>query len=194
MYSLLPLPYDYSALEPFIDAETMKLHHDKHHQAYVDNLNKALEGLPAGRQGHDDLAKMHGAELITSLDLVPEDIRTKVRNNLGGVMNHNFFWQIMSPKKQAVPEKFKEFVEPFSTAALGIFGSGWAWLTCDLKIVTTPLQDSPLIGGVEPILGLDVWEHAYYLKYQNRRKEYIAAWWNVVNWEEVDRRLQEAKS
>ncbi len=180
MYSLPPLPYDYNALEPFIDEETMEIHHDKHHQAYVDNLNKALEG-------HDDFAAMHGAELMANLDKVPEEIRTKVRNNLGGVLNHNFFWQIMSVKKQEVPEKFKALIEPFSTAALGIFGSGWTWLTSDLKIITTPLQDVPT---QTPILGLDVWEHAYYLKYHNRRKDYITAWWNVVNWEEVELKLR----
>lgn len=184
MYTLPPLPYDYSALEPYIDAETMKIHHDKHHQAYVDNLNKALEG-------HEDLLKMHGVELLANLDKVPQDLRTKVRNNLGGVLNHNFFWQIMSSKKQEAPEKFKDFIEPFSTAALGIFGSGWAWLTSDLKVVTTPNQDVPTD---DIILGLDVWEHAYYLKYQNRRKDYLAAWWNVVNWEEVEKRLNERAS
>jgi len=180
MYTLPDLPYDYSALEPWIDAETMKIHHDKHHQAYIDNLNKLLED-------HDELLALHGTELLTNLDKVPEDIRTKVKNNLGGVLNHNFFWQIMSAKKQEVPEKFKEFVEPFSAAALGIFGSGWCWLTADLKIITTPLQDVP---NDVPILGLDVWEHAYYLKYQNRRVEYIKNWWNVVNWSEVEERYK----
>lgn len=190
MYTLLPLPYDYSALEPYIDAETMKIHHDKHHQAYVDNLNKFLEG-------HEDLQKMPGMELLENLDKVPGDIRTKVKNNLGGVLNHNFFWQIMAaPKSKILPRRqagksqnskiTDEIVEQFNSAALGIFGSGWCWLTRDLKIVTTPNQDVP---DQTPILGLDVWEHAYYLKYQNRRKDYIEAWWNVVNWEEVERRF-----
>lgn len=190
MFTLPPLPYDYDALEPWIDKETMKIHHDKHHQAYVDNLNKVLEG-------HDDLLKMHGAELADNLSTMPAEIRTKVRNNLGGVMNHNFFWQIMSPKKQVVPEEYKEFVEPFSTAALGIFGSGWCWLVVDddgkIEIMTTPNQDSPQMSEKDPVLGLDVWEHAYYLKYQNRRADYIKAWWNVVNWEEVERRVGELR-
>ena len=204
MYTLPPLPYDYAALEPFIDEETMKIHHDKHHQTYVDNLNKALEG-------HDDLAKMHGAELITSLDKVPEAIRMKVRNNLGGVMNHNLFWQIMCSADSSKGfadssklakeitktfESMEKFKELFSAAGLARFGSGWVWLIVDakgkLEIVDTPNQDSPLMDDKEPILGLDVWEHAYYLKYKNVRKDYIAAWWHVVNWEEVERRFTEA--
>ncbi len=183
-FSLPKLRYDYNALSPYMSEEQLKLHHDKHHQTYVDNLNKFLDG-------HEDLQKMHGVELLANLNKVPEELRTKVKNNLGGVLNHNFFWQIMSPDKQPVPDKFKEFIEPFSTAALGIFGSGWAWLTSDLKIITTPNQDVP---EADIILGLDVWEHAYYLKYQNRRKDYIAAWWNVVNWEEVEKHLNEAAS
>lgn len=202
MYSLVPLPYDYAALEPFIDEATMKLHHDKHHQTYVDNVNKALEG-------HDDLQKMHGAELISSLDQVPEEIRTKVRNNLGGVLNHNLFWQIMGPVASnkplsadsklgsAINQSFgsiEKFQEQFSAKALGHFGSGWAWLVVDdsgkLKITDTSNQDNPLMTGSDsPILCLDVWEHAYYLKYQNKRVEYIKAWWNVVNWTEVEERF-----
>lgn len=158
-----------SALEPIIDEETMKIHHDKHHQAYVDNLNK-----------------------------VPQDIRMKVRNNLGGVLNHNLFWQIMSPKKQEVPEKFKKFIEPMTAAGLARFGSGWVWLSVndngELEVSDTPNQDNPILEDKEPILGLDVWEHAYYLKYQNKRAEYIKAWWNVVNWEEVEKRFREALS
>ena len=166
MFILAPLPYDCSALEPFIDTETMKIHHDKHHQTYVDKLNEIVKNNP-------DLENKTLEELLT-------DQRSK--NMAGGVWNHNFFWQIMSPKKQEVPEKFKEIIEPFSAAALGVFGSGWCWLTKDLKIITTPNQDTP---KEKVILGLDVWEHAYYLKYQNRRAEYIKAWWNVVNWEAV---------
>lgn len=206
MYTLPPLPYDYNALEPFIDEQTMKLHHDKHHQAYVDNLNKALDG-------HDDLQKMHGGELAANLDKVPEDIRTKVRNNLGGVLNHNFFWQVMCPENIAKVAKLtakssllqeinktfdsmEAFQEKFSAAALGRFGSGWAWLVVDdkgkLKITDTPNQDNPVMEGIEPILGLDVWEHAYYLKYQNKRAEYIKNWWNIVNWKEVQDRYEAA--
>src|SRR3989338_2851409 len=181
MYSLPPLPYSYDALEPYIDTETMKIHHTKHHQAYVDNLNKALEG-------HDKLQAMHGADLMANLDKVPEDIRTKVRNNLGGVLNHNLFWQIMSPKKKEVPEKFKKFIEPMTTAGLARFGSGWVWLSVndkgELEVSDSPNQDNPLLNAnrspLIPILSLDVWEHAYYLKYQNRRADYIKAWWNVV--------------
>jgi Fe-Mn family superoxide dismutase len=204
MFTLPGLPYDYAALEPWIDTETMKLHHDKHHQTYVDNLNKTLEG-------HPDLLKMHGAELLSSLESIPEEIRTKVRNNLGGTMNHNFFWQIMCPAEES--SKFdlqsstvgKEiiktfasldlFKEKFAATALARFGSGWVWLVVNegnnLEIIDTANQDSPLSLGKTPILGLDVWEHAYYLKYQNRRKDYIAAWWNIVNWQEVENRFSE---
>ncbi len=209
MFSLPPLPYDYSALEPWIDGETMHIHHDKHHQTYVDNLNKILEG-------HADLLAMHGAQFISNLDKVPEEIRTKVHNNLGGVLNHNFFWQIMCSAKDstAAMKQFSNstlakeieqtfgsltnFQEKFSATALGRFGSGWAWLTVNannkLEVSDTPNQDSPIMDGKDPILCLDVWKHAYYLKYQNRRKDYIDAWWNVVNWKEVENRFQEATS
>jgi Fe-Mn family superoxide dismutase len=202
MYSLPPLPYAENALEPFIDEETMKIHHGKHHQAYIDNLNKLLEG-------HEDLQKMHGAELMASLDKVPEEIRMKVRNNLGGVLNHNLFWQIMAPntKYEILNTKFgkelvktfgsmEAFQEKFAAAALGRFGSGWVWLSINskgqLEMSDTPNQDNPIMEGKEPILGLDVWEHAYYLKYQNRRAEYIKNWWNVVNWPEVEERYVRA--
>lgn len=202
MFTLPPLPYPYDALEPYIDTETMKIHHDKHHQAYVDNLNKALEA-------HEDLLKMHGAELLGSLDKVPEAIRMKVRNNLGGVMNHNLFWQVMEPNpskalRQAQGEvakaidknfgSFNEFKEKFNTTALSHFGSGWVWLIKSgdkLQIIDTPNQDNPLMNlaasssPLAPVLCLDVWEHAYYLKYQNRRKDYIEAFWNVINWAKV---------
>ncbi len=231
MYTLPPLPYDYSALEPYIDTETMKIHHDKHHQAYVDNLNNALQVLrsspPAAGlkalEGHGQLATMHGAELMANLDKVPQDIRAKVRNNLGGVMNHNLFWQIMCPANEnekamkqfnnlkigkKILETFgslEKFQELFTAAGLGRFGSGWAWLTVTeegkLNIIETPNQDNPLMTTNSPnsakqipVLCLDVWEHAYYLKYQNRRAEYIKAWWNVVNWTEVESRFQEATS
>lgn len=191
MFTLPDLPYDYKALEPFIDEETMHLHHDKHHQAYVDNLNKALEG-------NDKFLNMDIKELLTKLDEVPEDIRGKVRNNGGGVANHNMFWKIMTPAKdfkevtgelkKALGEKygsFAKFQEEFANKALGRFGSGWAWLLSDLSIIDTPNQDTPLSEGKKGILCLDVWEHAYYLKYQNKRGDYIKAWWNVVNWEKV---------
>jgi superoxide dismutase, Fe-Mn family len=163
MFTLPNLPYDYSALEPFIDQATMRVHHDGHHATYVKNLND----LVSDERTLEELLK---------------DSNPKVRNNAGGVLNHNFFWEIMSPDKQSVPEKFKDIIEPFSTAALGLFGSGWVWLTSNLQIVTTANQDAP---KEKVILGLDLWEHAYYLKYQNKRKDYIAAWWNVVNWKRV---------
>ena len=181
MFTLQPLPYGYNALEPFIDEETMHLHHGKHHQAYVDNLNKALETYPEFQ--NSPLEK-----ILAGLDKIPEDIRQKVKNQAGGVWNHTFFWNIMAPGKNEVPAEFKEFIEPFSASALSLFGSGWTWLIKDqgqIKIVNTSNQDSPISAGQVPILALDLWEHAYYLKYQNRRKEYIEAWWNVVNWEKV---------
>ncbi|HWA52113.1 MAG TPA: superoxide dismutase [Patescibacteria group bacterium] len=191
MFKLPELPYDYSALEPFIDEETMHLHHDKHHQAYVDNLNKALEGK-------DEFLNMDVKELLIKLDLVPEDIRTKVRNNAGGHANHTMFWKTLIPNKdfknidgelkKAINEKygsFEKFQEEFTNKALGRFGSGWVWLLTDLSIVDTPNQDSPLMESERAILGLDVWEHAYYLKYKNVRADYIKAWWNIVNWEKV---------
>jgi len=191
MFKLPDLPYNYNALEPFIDETTMHLHHDKHHQTYVDNLNKALEG-------HDDLLGMEISELVKNLDKVPEELRIKVRNNGGGHFNHSLFWEIMAKNdtKEPVGEvkegiektygSFDEFKKKFSEKGLGRFGSGWIWLMPDMTIVDTPNQDSPLMDGKMPILGLDVWEHAYYLKYQNRRAEYIENWWNVINWEKVE--------
>lgn len=194
MFTLPDLPYAYDALEPYIDEATMRLHHDKHHATYVKNLNDALTG-------YDNLLSLSVEELIKDLTKVPEAVRTKVGNNGGGHANHTFFWQIMGPKKGGVPkselanaikENFgdtKTFQEKFTAAAMGRFGSGWVWLVSDagkLSIIDTPNQDTPLMEGKTPILGLDVWEHAYYLKYQNRRADYIAAWWNVVNWEVVD--------
>ncbi|MEG0306646.1 MAG: superoxide dismutase [Clostridium sp.] len=191
-FTLEPLPYAYDALEPYIDKETMTLHHDKHHQAYVDNLNKALEKYPA-------LYNKSLVELLSSPNKIPADVRTSVLNNAGGDYNHNFFWSIMGPNKGGVPTgdlataidrdfgSFDKFKESFSNAALGRFGSGWAWLLSDkngkLSIVSTANQDTPIPLNLTPIIAIDVWEHAYYLKYQNRRNEYIENWWNVVNWD-----------
>jgi Fe-Mn family superoxide dismutase len=193
-FELPPLPYPEDALEPHIDARTMSIHHDKHHAAYTTNLNKALEG-------HDELADMEIEELLANLDSVPESVRTAVRNNGGGYANHNLFWNIMSPDgggepggelADAINEAFGSFTafkDAFGKAATTRFGSGWAWLYVDedgdLAIGSTPNQDSPLMDGNVPILGLDVWEHAYYLNYQNRRPDYISAWWNVVDWDAV---------
>ncbi|GER66908.1 superoxide dismutase [Mn] [Weizmannia acidilactici] len=200
-YTLPQLPYAYDALEPYIDKETMNIHHTKHHNTYVTNLNKALEG-------HDDLAAKSVEDLIADLDAVPEDIRTAVRNNGGGHANHSLFWKLLSPNGGGEPKgaladainskfgSFEKFKEQFSAAAAGRFGSGWAWLVVnngELEITSTPNQDSPLSEGKKPILGLDVWEHAYYLKYQNRRPEYIAAFWNVVNWDEVAKLYEATK-
>jgi Fe-Mn family superoxide dismutase len=200
-YELPPLPYDYAALEPHIDEQTMRIHHDKHHAAYVDNLNKALEKQP-------DLAKKSAEELIQHLDAVPEAIRTAVRNNGGGHVNHTMFWQIMSPGGAKAPgadlaaalEKlggFETVKEEVNKAGVGRFGSGWAWITADrggaLKIESTANQDNPLMEGRMPVLGVDVWEHAYYLKYQNRRADYLKAWWNVVNWDKVAERFAKAR-
>jgi len=194
-FKLPELPYPYDALEPHIDARTMEIHHTKHHAAYTNNLNAALEKYP-------DLHGREAEDLLRDINSVPEDIRTAVRNNGGGYVNHNLFWQIMAPGgkssmsnalKQDIEKTFGSvdaFKDEFSKAAAGRFGSGWAWLVLDgdkLKVISTANQDSPLMDGQKPILGLDVWEHAYYLKYQNRRPEYIQAWWNVVNWEEVSR-------
>lgn len=202
MFTLPDLPYDYNALEPYIDEETMHYHHDNHHATYVKNLNDALAG-------HDDLLSMDVNELIQNLDQVPEEVRTKVRNNAGGHANHSLFWQVMGPNKGGKPtgelldvinqsfESLEAFKEAFAKAATGRFGSGWAWIIVEegkLKIVDTPNQDSPLMDGKTPILGLDVWEHAYYLKYQYKRADYINAWWNVVNWEEVAKRFEEARN
>ncbi len=198
-FSLPPLPYDYGALEPHIDEQTMRIHHDKHHDTYVKNLNAALES-------HPDLQKESIEALIASLDAVPEAARTAVRNNGGGHANHTMFWEIMAPGGAREPEGklaeaitrafggFTQFKEQFAKACTGRFGSGWAWLISDgkggLSIESTPNQDSPLVSGKRPILGCDVWEHAYYLKYQNRRPDYVTAWWNVVNWTEVGRRFE----
>ena len=200
-FELPKLPYAEDALEPYIDAQTMNIHHTKHHQAYINNLNAALEK-------HPDLAGKSLEELLSDLNAVPEDIRTAVRNNGGGTYNHNLFWEIMGPKMGGSPTgamtkalesafgSFDAFKEEFAKAATTRFGSGWAWLVTKgegLAIVSTPNQDTPLAEGMTPILGLDVWEHAYYLKYQNRRPEYISNWWNVVNWDEVSRRYDGLK-
>jgi superoxide dismutase, Fe-Mn family len=206
-YELPQLPYGYDALEPTIDEQTMHLHHEKHHNTYVTNLNAALEKHPEADPGSLE-------ELLANLDQVPEDIRTAVRNNAGGHSNHSMFWQIMGPSGQGGGEpsgelgsaidssfgSFDSFKESFGAAAApgALFGSGWAWLIANsdgsLSIETTPNQDTPLMEGKMPVIGLDVWEHAYYLKYQNRRPEYIGAWWEVVNWDEAERRYQAAKS
>lgn len=194
MYSLSELPYAYNALEPFIDEATMRIHHDKHHAAYVDNFNKAVAQYP-------DLHSKSPEEIITDLSQVPEEIRRQVANQGGGVVNHNFFWSVMGPKasaggpsaglSQALTQKFhsiEEFTGLFTETAAKLFGSGWTWLVntpSGLSIITTSNQDSPLSDRLTPLLALDVWEHAYYLKYQNRRAEYISAWWNVVNWGHV---------
>ena len=201
-YELPKLPYAYDALEPHIDARTMEIHYTKHHQTYVNNLNAALEKYP-------DLQKKSVEDLIKNLNAVPEDIRTAVRNNGGGHLNHSMFWPMMSPNGGGEPSgelgkainsafsSFANFKDQFSKAAAGRFGSGWAWLSLDkegkLIITSTPNQDNPVSDGLSPILGLDVWEHAYYLKYQNRRPEYIAAWWSVVNWEQVAKNYSSAK-
>ncbi len=195
VYTLPTLGYSFDALEPAIDARTMEIHYTKHHQAYVDNLNKALTDYP-------DVAEMRLEQLLANLDEVPEVIRTAVRNHGGGHVNHSLFWEVMKPGGGKEPagrllaeiEKnfgdFLKFKEQFSGAALGRFGSGWAWLSRDvdgkLVVESSANQDTPLAEGKKPLLGLDVWEHAYYLKYQNRRKDYIDAWWTVVNWERVE--------
>ena len=200
-YQLPELPYAYNALEPYIDEQTMRIHHDKHHGTYVSKLNDALKG-------HDDLASKSIEDLVSDLNAVPENIRTAVRNNGGGHVNHSLFWQILSPNGGGEPSgavadaikakfgSFADFKKQFSDAAAGRFGSGWAWLVVnngELEITTTPNQDSPYMEGKTPILGLDVWEHAYYLKYQNRRPEYIEAFFNVINWDEVNKRYEAAK-
>jgi Fe-Mn family superoxide dismutase len=200
-HQLPALPYAFDALEPHIDAQTMEIHHDRHHATYVNNLNAALEG-------HADLQAKSIEELIGNLDAVPEAIRTAVRNNGGGHANHTLFWEILSPNGGGAPSgaladainsafgSFDNFKAEFTKAATTRFGSGWAWLIVDggkLAITSTPNQDSPLMEGKTPILGLDVWEHAYYLKYQNKRPDYIAAFWNVVNWDEVSKRFEAAR-
>ena len=193
-----PLPYDYNALEPHIDEQTMRIHHDKHHAAYVNNLNAALEK-------HPQLQQKGVEDLVRNINTVPEDIRTAVRNNAGGHVNHTMFWEIMAPGKggeatgaigDAIKSSFGSFAtfkEQFAKAATTRFGSGWAWLLDaggKLVIESTANQDSPLMEGKKPLLGLDVWEHAYYLKYQNSRPDYITAWWNVVNWDAVNKRFK----
>jgi Fe-Mn family superoxide dismutase len=201
-FTLPPLPYAADALEPYIDKMTMEIHHGKHHAAYVANLNKALESAPA-------LAGKSVEELLANnAAIVPEAIRTAVRNNGGGHLNHSMFWQIMGPKAGGKPggklaeaidstfTSFDSFKEKISAAAMGRFGSGWAWLVAQhgkLDIYSTANQDSPVLEGKYPVLGIDVWEHAYYLKYQNRRNEYLGAWWNVVNWTAIERRFHSAK-
>jgi superoxide dismutase, Fe-Mn family len=200
-YELPPLPYDYNALEPTIDEQTMRIHHDKHHQAYVDNVNKALEGT--------EFADKPIEQILGTLDLIPEDKRTAVRNNGGGHANHTLFWSIMQPGgggdpsgalATAIADVFGDvdkLKEQINDAGVKRFGSGWTWLIWDgtgLAVVSTPNQDSPLMNDDVPLLGIDVWEHAYYLKYQNRRPDYLGAWWNVVNWDEVGRRYDEARS
>jgi superoxide dismutase, Fe-Mn family len=200
-YTVPPLPYAFDALEPYIDAKTMEIHHDKHHGAYVKNLNAALEG-------HAELAKLSVEALISKIDTVPENIRTAVRNNGGGHANHSLFWKIMKKGGGGEPKgeiadaikstfgSFNEFKAKFNDAATKRFGSGWAWLQIKggkLGIESTPNQDNPLMSGAKPVMGIDVWEHAYYLKYQNRRPEYIEAWWNVVNWEQINQNYAGAK-
>jgi superoxide dismutase, Fe-Mn family len=199
-FEVSPLPYDYAALEPHIDEQTMRVHHDKHHQAYVDNANKALEGTEWGDNPVESV--------LSSLDAMPEEIRTAVRNNAGGHANHSLFWEIMSPQgggepggelAEAINSTFgglDQLTEQMNDAGVKRFGSGWTWLVWDgtgLAVYSTPNQDSPLIQSDTPLIGIDVWEHAYYLKYQNRRPDYLAAWWNVVNWAEVGRRFEQAR-
>jgi superoxide dismutase, Fe-Mn family len=201
-YQLPPLPYDYNALEPHIDEQTMRIHHDRHHQTYVNNVNQALEKYP-------DLANKSIEDLISNLSGVPEDIRTAVRNNGGGHANHTLFWEIMGPNgggqpsgelADAINQAFgglDQLKQQVNQAATTRFGSGWGWLSVEsgggLRVESTPNQDSPLMEGRTPILGVDVWEHAYYLKYQNRRPDYLAAWWNTVNWDNVAQRYAKAR-
>lgn len=198
-YELPKLPYAYDALEPHIDARTMEIHHTKHHQAYIDKLNDAVKGKP-------DLEKKSVEDLLRDIDSVPEDIRTVVRNNGGGHANHSMFWQIMGPNgggepKGKLADEIKstfggldQLKEKINTAGVGRFGSGWSWLIKNssgkLEVISTPNQDSPLMEGQTPLLGVDVWEHAYYLKYQNRRPDYLKAWWNTVNWDEISKRYE----
>ncbi|MCW5888240.1 MAG: superoxide dismutase [Anaerolineales bacterium] len=196
-FTLPALPYEFNALEPHIDARTMEIHHGKHHQAYVNNLNAAIEK-------HPELADKSIEDLLKDLNAIPEDIRTAVRNNGGGHFNHSLFWQVMSPNGGGAPSgalaeainkafgDFDTFKQKFVAAAGGQFGSGWAWLVKEgdgVAIVATPNQDNPISNGKTAILGVDVWEHAYYLNYQNRRPDYVTAWWNVVNWDEVAKRF-----
>ena len=200
-YELPPLTYPFNALEPHIDAKTMEIHHDKHHQAYITNANNALKD-------HPDLASKPVDELIANLSAVPESIRTAVRNNGGGHSNHSFFWKIMGPHGGGQPKgklaeainstfgSFDQFKEKLNAAGAGRFGSGWAWLVVNkerkLEVTSTPNQDSPIMEGLKPVLGVDVWEHSYYLLYQNRRPDYLKAWWNVVNWDQVEKNYEAA--
>jgi Fe-Mn family superoxide dismutase len=200
-FTLPPLPYDYAALEPHIDARTMEIHHTKHHQGYVNNLNAALEKAPEWQNKSLE-------EILQNLNKVPESVRTAVRNNAGGDWNHSMFWVIMSPNGGGEPTgalgdaikssfgDFAKFKEQFNAAAMGRFGSGWAWVVANdgrLTIESTPNQDNPVMEGKTPIMGVDVWEHAYYLKYQNRRADYLSAWWNVINWPEIAKRYEARK-
>lgn len=201
-HELPKLPYGYDALEPHIDARTMEIHYTKHHQTYINNLNAALEK-------HPDLQGKSVEDLLKNLNAIPEDIRTAVRNNGGGHLNHTMFWPMMSPNGGGEPKgelagvinsafgSFANFKDQFSKAAAGRFGSGWAWLCVEkggkLTITSTPNQDNPISDGLKSVLGLDVWEHAYYLKYQNRRADYITAWWNVVNWDQIAKNYASAK-
>jgi len=201
-HELPPLPYDYDALEPYVDEQTMRIHHDKHHAGYINNLNAALEK-------HASLADWSVEQLLSQLNQVPDDIRTAVRNNAGGHANHTLFWSIMSPNGggepggdlgEAIVAKFGDFgsfKDQLSKAATTRFGSGWGWLSVDSKgqlvVESTPNQDSPIMEGRKPILGIDVWEHAYYLKYQNRRPDYVEAWWSTINWGEVAERYSAAR-
>jgi Fe-Mn family superoxide dismutase len=202
-FEVPPLPYDYNALEPYIDTQTMQLHHDKHHAAYVNNLNAAL-------QSNSQLASLSIDDLVSRLNEVPDNIRAAVRNNGGGHANHSMFWQIMKPNgggqpsgnlASAIQQAFgslDQLKTAFNDAGAKRFGSGWTWLVLDksgnLQVTSTANQDSPLTDGLYPVMGNDVWEHAYYLKYQNRRPEYLSAWWNVVNWDEISRRYEKGRS
>ena len=200
-FELPPLPYDYNALEPYIDAETMMFHHDKHHAGYTKNLNKAVSQYP-------ELASKSAEDILREIDSVPEDVSSTIRNNGGGYVNHKMFWEIMTPNGGGQPTgaiaeaitatfgSFEIFQEQFNEAGKKQFGSGWAWLVLDkeqkLKVMGTPNQDSPFMEGMYPIMGNDVWEHAYYLKYRNKRDEYLQNWWNVLNWDEINQRYQQA--
>ena len=200
-HTLPPLPYPTDALEPHIDKMTMEIHHGKHHNAYVTNLNAAIEKAP-------ELASKSVEDLVKGINSVPESVRTAVRNNAGGHLNHSMFWLIMGPKAGGAPTgaiadainssfgSFDKFKEQFKAAAVGRFGSGWAWVIDQggkLAIESTPNQDNPLMDGKKPVFGIDVWEHAYYLKYQNRRPDYLAAWWNTINWTAVNQRYEQAR-
>ncbi len=202
-FELPPLPYDYSALEPYIDTQTMQLHHDKHHATYVNNLNAAL-------QNNSEFGSLPVEEVVRHINEIPESIRTAVRNNGGGHVNHTMFWQIMKPNGGGAPSgelasaiqqvfgSFDAFKTAFNDAGVKRFGSGWAWLVLDrsgkLQVTSSANQDSPFMEGLYPVMGNDVWEHAYYLKYQNRRPDYLNAWWNVVNWDEISRRYAQGRS